>query len=170
MHIKTLPKQEELLAAFDYDSDTGTLSWKYHPTQSASWNGKFAFTRAGTNCIKSRIVYFNGISYPEHRIIWVLVNGDCLNPETQIDHRDCDPFNNRILNLRKALHEQNGSNSRLRIGKKLPKGVSIQTRGGYRSRIGISGSVFNLGTFRTPEEAHEAYIKAAVRFKKEFAR
>lgn len=50
-----------------------------------------------------------------------------------------------------------GTNSRTK--RKYPTGV-YQEPHGYRARIWIEGKMNTIGTFPTPEEAHEAYLKA----------
>lgn len=160
-----------MLRIFRYDVETGDLYWRVRTDATANWNSKWAGRKAGTPCQKGTVIYVDWVPYYAHRLVWVYVNGDGLDVETQVDHKNCDCFDNRIQNLRLATHGQNASNSRLRKGKELPKGVSIQSRGnGYRARIGIDGKVVNLGTFATPEEAHAAYCAAAKSAKGEFAR
>ena len=51
----------------------------------------------------------NGRLFKAHRIIWYLHHGDM--PDL-IDHRDTDPSNNRIKNLRRATEGQNRHNSK----------------------------------------------------------
>ena len=50
------------------------------------------------------------------------------------------------------------------------KGVEYEKgRNRYRARITIQGKVKNLGRFKTPEEAHAAYMKAAKDLFRDFA-
>lgn len=170
MRLKKLPAQKLLHAIMDYDPESGIFRWKFRIDYPAIWNRKCAGKIAGTPSGKGTVIFVNDEPFYAHRLAWVYVNGDTLDTETQVDHRNCDCFDNRISNLRKARHGQNGSNSRGWRKKKLPKGVSTQTSGGYRARIGVDGKVIHIGTYGTIAEAHAAYCAAAVKAKGEFAR
>jgi len=84
-----------------------------------------------------------------------------------IDHIDGNPSNNNIYNIREASDGQNHQN--LKKHKKHNKsgflGVETLCNGNlrknpYSSRIRLNGVAKYLGMFKTPEEAHEAYLKA----------
>lgn len=171
MKFKNIPSHKILHEILDYRPETGIFVWKKRQDVGAWWNGKFSGKIAGCINKKGIIIYINSSPYFAHRLAWVYMYGDSLDGEKIIDHKNCDPHQNRINNLRVSSHGQNCSNSRKWTKKSLPKGVSIQPCGaGYRARIGMDGRVKNLGTFTTPEEAHAAYCKAAIRYKGEFAR
>ncbi len=100
-----------------------------------------------------------------HRIIMALC-GESVTPDVFVDHANCDPWDNRMVNLRIATPSQNSMNvSRHRDRKTdLPSGVSKNKRGGgFMAKI-------SLGTFRTPELAHEAVCKAKQLFHGQFSR
>lgn len=93
-----------------------------------------------------------------------------LNLTNDIDHIDLDKFNNRRLNLREATRSQNQINHRIHSNNTTGfKGVSFR-RNKYRAMIMADGKSIELGYFDIPEEAHEAYCKAAIKYHKEFAR
>jgi Demerecviridae HNH endonuclease len=87
-----------------------------------------------------------------------------------IDHRDLDPSNNRLTNLRRATKSQNNANRRVcRNNASGLKGVSPD-RGRWRASIRKNGRRRHLGMFPTPQAAHAAYVKAARKLFGRFAR
>lgn len=115
-------------------------------------------------------INLNGKLRDAHRIIWEMVNGPI--PEGMcVDHIDCDPFNNKLSNLRLATKTENNRN--VRISKDNTsgyKGVCKEKNGGWRSRIVVDKREIHLGTYPTKELAAQAYAKAAVVYHGEFAR
>lgn len=89
----------------------------------------------------------------------------------QVDHKDCDGLNNRRKNLREATHAQNRYNLPKRLNSSCAlKGVSRTKTGRYYAQISYGGKNRSLGTFTTPEEAHDAYCEASARLHGEFGR
>lgn len=86
-----------------------------------------------------------------------------------VDHGDHDGLNCTRLNLRPCTVTQNLGNTRLRKDNKIGiKGV--QKRGDkYYARIRHNGIKERFGPFDFPEEAGDAYKKAALRVFGEFA-
>lgn len=142
-----------------YDPMTGRFSWR--TPRSNAVNGE-------AGCVHPRgylIIKFRGVPYPAHRLGWFLATGNW--PSGLIDHKNGDPLDNRLSNLRLADSAQNGWNAR-RSGAYL-KGVSCDA-GRYRARIAVRGDVIRLGSFDTEHEAHAAYCAAALKYHGEFAR
>lgn len=73
-----------------------------------------------------------------------------------VDHRNQDTGDDRFDNLRPATRSQNNANRRVCSKTGLPKGVSFNG-GRFRATGSYKGVQAYLGSFRTPEEAHEAY-------------
>lgn len=114
-------------------------------------------------------VYVAGKLYLAHRLAWFYVYG--VWPEYDLDHRDRNPTNNSIRNLRECTRQQNclnkGPCSRNTTGF---KGVHwAEHAKSFRSRITVKGKRHDLGCFRSAEEAHKAYVEAAKALHKEFA-
>ncbi|UMZ14728.1 HNH endonuclease [Pseudomonas sp. MPFS] len=87
-----------------------------------------------------------GKLYAAHRVVYELHHGP-IPSGMMIDHKDRDPMNNHIDNLRLATRGQNASNS---ISKRsLPKGVySLGLSGG---KVKYNGQISSQGrTFRYP--------------------
>ena len=87
---------------------------------------------------------------------------------TLIDHIDGNPLNNSRSNLRVCTQQQNlcnrGKNTNNTSGF---KGVDwFEQTQKWRARINNK----YLGLFKTPEEAHRAYVKAAQELHRDFAK
>jgi hypothetical protein len=150
--LKPLPDQATLLRIFTYDPATGALVRKMFRGM-----GK----PAGTKKPRGIQVFVDRGQFAAHRIIWKMVTGK--DPSALLDHRNCDPHDNRWVNLRDATHPQNNHNQRLRSDNLSGfKGVHIRKRQhAFRAVIEKDGKRYNLGDFRSPEEAHAAYRGAA---------
>lgn len=160
---KPLPPAEFLHERFSYDPETGGITRRVYPgmrkNDAARYNGKPA------GYINDRGYIQIGIGRRlvlAHRVIWKMVTNE--EPPPEIDHKDGDPSNNRFANLRPATHQQNIQN-KARWGRKgLPLGV-YRMRKGFQAKIRIDGVNTSLGTYKTPEEAAEAYrIKSIAAF------
>jgi hypothetical protein len=90
------------------------------------------------------------------------------DPVQQIDHRDRDPSNNRLHNLRLATASENQSNSAARGA----SGVKGAYKAGKRfmASITIDGRTKYIGTFTTAEEANDAWWRECLRLRGEYAR
>lgn len=167
MRIKITPKQKQLQSLLCYEPLTGEFVWRVRHEKAFNMSGK----HAGTKSRKSIVLSINNKTYAAHRLAWVYVHGDVLTQDMQVDHINNNPHDNRIVNLRIATHAQNCSNARKWTKKSLPKGVSLQPKSGrYRVRIQVEKRGVYLGTYDTPEEAHEVYCEAAKKYHGEFAR
>lgn len=184
---KEMPPVEYLRECFDYDPESGILKWsmsrpKGHFRTESKWKSYMTMCsgkEAGCEHIKKdgkpfyMQVHVSNVVDREstnsilmvHRIC-ALMGGKPVTKDVLIDHKDGNIWNNRIENLRVATYSQNSMNAARHSDRKtdLPSGVSKNKRGGgYMAKIA-------LGTFRTPELAHEAVCKAKQLFHGEFAR
>lgn len=155
--MKELPEIEILRQLISYDPESGSFSWRK--------NGRDA------GCVfKSgyRYIRINGSAYRAERIAWKIENGD--DPAGQIDHINGIKDDDRICNLRVCSNSENSRNKKTGARNTSGyKGVTFQS-GRYRAQIQVGGKHVSLGMFSTPEEAHDAYAKAAKRFFKSLAR
>ena len=87
-----------------------------------------------------------------------------------VDHINNDTLDNRRCNLRLATKSENMMNRRkLTPNASGFKGVYKMSENKWYSKIKANGQEFNLGTFDSPEAAHEAYCAAALKYHGEFA-
>jgi hypothetical protein len=75
------------------------------------------------------------------------------NPKIQIDHINRNPADNRVENLRLATKQQQMFN-------RNAKGYFLTRSGKYEASICVDGKSIYLGTYKNPEEAHQAYLDA----------
>jgi hypothetical protein len=147
----------EIKKRFNYNSFTGVFTYKIcikksHPIDSV----------AGTRTKKGYIVFsVNKKSYQAHRIAWLLFYKEL--PNLIIDHIDGNKTNNAISNLRLATRSENAQNQKKaqKNNKESYLGVNQNKRSknkSYETRIQINGKRIQIGTFKTSEEASEAYI------------
>jgi hypothetical protein len=87
------------------------------------------------------------------------------------DHINGDGLDCRRQNLRLATCSQNGANRKINSNSTSGlKGVFWNKhKNTWQSVICVEGKSHHLGSFRTPEAAHEAYADAAKRFFGEYA-
>ena len=73
-----------------------------------------------------------------------------------VNHKNGNKLDNHIENLEWVTQRQNVSHYH---NSKFP-GVFLRPSGRYGSQIYINAKRLKLGTFDTPEEAHQAYLNA----------
>jgi HNH endonuclease/AP2 domain len=183
MAARQLPDTETLRKLLRYEPETGKLYWRPRTVfdfpgnkrpkhETMRWNtryaGKEAFTavnecgyRHGKLFKKSQIA---------HIVIWVMCHGEV--PVDEIDHRNGDPADNRICNLRPATHGQNMRNVGMRRNNLSGfKGVNwCNAKQKWHAQIGHNCKRINLGYYEDILEADAAYKEASKRLHGEFAR
>lgn len=153
--IKKLPSQAILKLVFDYNAETGVLSYKKrvpveilktYKAQSA-----YRHRRAGKECLAGKRGYVRAVvhndRYLGHRIIWKLCYGK--EPPPLIDHKDGDGSNNRLKNLREASIAQNMANAKRKKSNKT--GVS----GVLHKKI--DGNMYWIADGRHGNKRHHLY-------------
>lgn len=177
MAAKILPSQAYLRERFDYDPDTGVVTWRIRPPihfknthDCAAWNTRFAGTPAGWLIAAGYLaVCLDYQALRLHRVIFKWMTGE--DPLHEVDHIDGDPCNNRWANLRPATHAENGRNLRTRQDSRLRiKRIWQHPNGRFRAKIMLNGKEIHLGYFPTAEAAKAAYDKAAAELFGEFHR
>ena len=93
------------------------------------------------------------------------------NPKIHTDHIDGNGLNNRRDNLRACSRSENMHNrGAYATNMSGFKGVSWhKQRGKWQAQIKFNGKNRHLGLYSTPEEAHQAYCRAAIDLHGDFA-
>lgn len=146
---------DQLHDKLNYNPETGDLIW----INDTRWTRKGSI--AGTMCLGYIKISINKIIIPAHRIAWAMTYKRW--PFGEIDHINGDRSDNRICNLRESTHQQNCMNrAKARNNKSGYKGVSWHYVGQkWQAHISIGGKGIYLGLFDNPQQAYEAYQKAA---------
>lgn len=147
---------EILRELVSYDPDTGDFKWKISGGrrkcgQKAGSNGHpHGYCQIGIDCT----LYF------AHRLAWLYVHGEW--PRGEVDHIDGDTANNRIANLRDTSHAANMQNIRKANVNNSTGflGTRRYKSGKFFAVITANGKRRFLGSFVTPQSAHEAYLTA----------
>jgi HNH endonuclease/AP2 domain len=148
---------ERLRQVLDYDPLTGIFTWKA-PTSNRVKIGSVAGSDKHDGYLTITV---DGLAEYAHRLAWLFVYG--VLPERQLDHRNGNPSDNRISNLRLATPVQNSQNKvkPQRNGTTGLLGVCYFKRTGkWTANITAAGERHYLGYFDTPEQASEAYWAA----------
>lgn len=150
--------QHQLKQILDYNPDTGVFTWKISLSKNVPI-GQIAGYRRPDGYIQVGIL---GKSWLAHRLAWLWVYGEF--PSLDVDHIDGDPSNNKIENLRVVPHINNQQNQR-RASKNNKSGFLGVSKDKYsfRAKICVNKKIVCLGSFKTPEEAHEVYIKTKLK-------
>lgn len=157
---------------FDYQPETGVLTWLPRPLSDfatkrafAIWNSRFAGKPAGTVGTRGYVVIcIRGETHSAHQVAWVYMTGQ--RHEGEIDHIDGDRANNRWVNLRGVTRRENGRNqAKPKHNTSGVVGVTFDTKAGrWMANIMVSGRTKTLGRFDMFEDAVAARKAAEVRF------
>lgn len=137
--------------------EDGTFTWiRRNPKNSRSVIGSTAGRVEDNGYVRVNIA---GCRVLAHRLAWAFHNDGF--PSAQIDHINGDRADNRISNLRVVTNGQNGQNRR-KFSKNRSglAGVTQRTRNSFQAVICVDGKSAYLGSFKTAQDAHAAYMKA----------
>ena len=155
-----------LTQLFHYDPNTGLFTRLVNRC-SRTKVGEIAGTLSAQGYLRIKI---DRRDYNCHRLAWLYMTNEW--PKDQIDHINGIRADNRFCNLRDATTAENSRNGLLSKNNKSGfKGVcfdkDIQK---WRAAIWLERKPKYLGVFATPEEAAEAYDRAAISMHGRFAR
>lgn len=174
MTLLTCDRVRELL---DYDPLTGVVRWRpravtdFEPVGKRSaawiakwWNRRFAGTIAGSKHDEHGYlsVRIEGETYLLHRVIVLWWYGKW--PEHDVDHKDGDPSNNRLLNLVPCSRAANMKNQR-RYRRNTSGHTGVHWHRHKRkwiAAIGVAGKNVHLGAFDKKDDAIAARAQAAI--------
>lgn len=156
---------------FNYDPVIGRLIVKERPATEFDAPGyarhlkRVGLPSGAINQGGYRKVHIDGQYHSEHRVVWLLVNGESPEyPKFEIDHINGDRSDNRIENLRKVTKSTNQRNAGRRVSN--TSGVhGVNWKAGanrWVARIWNGPRHVFLGQFKTLHEAQIAR-KAAER-------
>ena len=155
---------KELTDILNYDPDSGIFTWRYTRSSRAVKNSV-----AGTLTPDGYIsININRHIYRAHRLAWLY----CFQewPLHFIDHINGIRNDNRLDNLREATKLENSYNTKAHKDSSTGvKGVFFnKANNNYRAQIRYKGQKLSLGSFKTVEEASEAYNTKAMEIHGEF--
>lgn len=170
----TAERARELL---NYEPETGVFTWKERPVsdfvsgvhgpaqECKRWNSRYAGIEAGRYDAKGyRVISIGHKPFLAHRLAWLIVSGEW--PAEHIDHRNGDPADNRITNLRECSHAENHQNRR-RQSNNTSGFIGVtrrKTENKWAAKIRVGGKEIHLGVFREKEAAAAAYADAKRKF------
>ena len=163
LFIKEIPADilEEIRSVTRYCPLTGSFVYRVK-TNTRNWAGKDVGA-PGAGGHGHMVFQYRGKKYMCHRVIWALMFGP-VPDGIQVDHINGNKHDNRIENLRLVTHGENMQNRRSPSSTKksgLPLGTYYNKADrNWFSNITYGGKAHRLGTFPTPEAAHQAYLEA----------
>lgn len=152
---KTELTADRLRELLHYDPETGVFTWLVSPIY-MNIVGKPAGTITSQGY---RAIRVSPYTYRASRLAWLYVHGSW--PSKVIDHINGVRDDDRIVNLRDITCAENTHNI-CTTKSTSSSGLlgAFKNRGVWRARIMVSGARISLGTFATPELAHNAYMLA----------
>jgi len=145
---------ERIREALSYNKETGIITW-----------GEDSGTRLAGRMAGSidtsgyRRIVVDGKRFRAHRLVWAMSYGRW--PGLHIDHINGVRDDNRISNLRLATFGQNSQNIRAPLSSNKHGFLGVKNnKGRWVATISIDRNFMYLGSFATPELAHEEYLKA----------
>ena len=167
--LKDYPSLEYLKECFAYCSETGCLTWSKRPLSHFRdersmkiWNTKYSGKPSGRiyqnkNGKSYKDVSICNSSYQQHRIIYILHNGD-IDKKMQIDHISGESTDNRIENLRLVDGFENHKNTRMHSNNTSGvTGVNWHKQGKkWNPRINVNNRYISLGMFSNFDDAVRA--------------
>lgn len=102
-----------------------------------------------------------------HRVILGITDRN-----VHVDHKDLDPLNNQLYNIRQATHKENSRNRGITKRSTCGfKGVFWEKCANkWRAQLHIDRKKIHLGLFNDINDAARAYNAAAIKYHGEFAR
>ena len=150
---------EYLKSIARYDKDTGLF--KRVKSRGNKAKGTIIGSKDSNGYLIAEI---NGKKYKLHRLAWFYEYGEF--PESNLDHINHDPSDNRISNLRLANHLINGANKPLyKNNKSGAHGVWFsKTEKKWKARIRVNYKPIHLGTFDNKKDAITAKNDAEIKY------
>jgi hypothetical protein len=150
--VRQLPTIERVKELVRYDPQNGSFTWI------AGQNiGKRATSLPNSHGYLRVVI--DGKSIGAQRFAWFYMTGEW--PEVDTDHRDGRRADNRFDNLRKATRSGNMQNLQKAHRDSATGFLGVSRhRDRFAASISVDGNRYYLGSYKTPEAAHEAYLVA----------
>lgn len=162
--MKETITQARLREVLRYDGATGIFTWKVKTNRRTVIGARAGYIQKRGEARGRMQIRIDGKLYLAHRLAWLYTYGEF--PPHTIDHKNTNPSDNRLDNLRAATQSQNNANTNPR-GKSGRKGVHFESR---TKKWVAQIKRKRIGRFESIDEAAAAYEQhARVRFG-EFAR
>lgn len=153
------PSVDQVRELLRYEPDTGHLFWIAGNSPKAKTGEPAGYVCKHNGYV---IIALFGVLQRAHRVAYLLSVGTW--PSAGIDHINGNKSDNRWENLRLANDRENGANRPANKNNKCGlKGVTTGRPGKYIARIMVNRRTIHLGTFSSPEAAHQAYVSEAER-------
>lgn len=139
---------------FSYDPITGIVTYKISKFRSKRKAGDEA------GCLRPDGYLAVNVDRKQifiHRLAWFLTHGVWI---PLVDHENRVRNDNRLLNLRDASYSLNSHNKEVSAASGY-KGVRRVPSGNFVASIKFKGVATHLGTSHKPQDAADAYLKAA---------
>jgi hypothetical protein len=153
---------------FDYDPETGKVTWRRRPREHfktkrsySTWNSRFAGQEVNSVHSAGYIrVSVNTTYYLLHRIIWLMTK--CEWPTDEIDHINHDRNDNRLENLREVTRLINSRNCSKKVNNTSGiTGVSwCKPRKKWKAAIKVNGCKYEIGFFSNIQDAANTVASA----------
>jgi len=154
---------ETVRARFDYDPVSGLFILKVRTKGMPQAKvGCVIGAKNGKGYISIKV---DGKSYLAHRLAWLYVHGHW--PLGFLDHKDGNPSNNALENLREVSRSQNCQNAERPMGYNFIKNRPHPKK--YQATIWVNNKSKHLGFFLTANEARDAYLAATQKYFGEFS-
>jgi hypothetical protein len=146
---------QDLQDALQYDPISGLFYWHEQSKPFRKWGHKPAGSASSNGYL---YIAYKKKKYLAHRLAFFFMTGSFPDRGIDVDHINGNRSDNRFSNLRLCNRADNLANSNLSKGG-LPRGVQ-KNGNNYMAKIRRNNQTLYLGTFKTPEQANDAYKQA----------
>lgn len=166
MKRKHVLTKEEIEKYFVVDAENGKIYWNVNISKCKIGDEcgcDVVVHRNGGYVKKYRVVILNNVRYLRSYIIFSFVYPDILKDSDEIDHENGNSLDDRIVNLRRASHQQNMMNKKIHSNKMSGISRGVRYRPGkskshpYLAEISYNGKKIHIGFYGTDKEASDAY-------------
>ena len=157
---EALLSHKQLKELLHYESETGLFFWKVSRTSSIKV-GDIAGSYVSNGYI---LINIGRTRYRAHRLAWFYVYGEW--PNNQLDHKNQDKSDNRLLNLRECDHSLNSKNMPMRSDNKSGvTGVCWHKQNEkWSTEIKVNSKKIFLGCFNDIKDAVKIRKQAEILF------